>query len=66
MLSNVSIFGIYFAPFAFDVVLIAIVYYFVRKVLAKFNVFKYVWHANLFEFSLYICMLSGYMLIRYT
>lgn len=66
MLSNVDIFGIYFAPFAIDLIIIAIAYSILRKILSKFNVFQFVWHANLFEFSLFVCMLCSYILIRYS
>lgn len=66
MLSNVNVMGIYFAPFAIDLIFIALVYWGVRRILARFNVFQFVWHANLFEFSLFVSMLCGYMLFRYT
>lgn len=66
MLSNINIFGIYFAPFTVDIIVIGLIYWGVRKILAKFNVFQLVWHANLFEFSLFICMLCGYMILRYS
>lgn len=66
MISNVGIFGMYFAPFAVDVVTISITYLVFRRLLSKFNVFQVVWHPNLFEFSLYVCLLCSFMLVKYS
>lgn len=60
MLANVDVYGFYIAPFAADVVLTLVVFYFLRKVLARLGINRHVWHPNLFEialFSIILCLI---------
>jgi hypothetical protein len=64
MLANVDVYGFYISPFAADVVITLVLFYFVRKVLARLGVNHYVWHPNLFEIALFNIMLFIVILIQ--
>jgi hypothetical protein len=64
MLANFDVYGFYISPFAADVVMTLVVFYFVRKVLARLGINHYVWHANLFEIALFSIILCIIILIQ--
>ncbi|MEN9902525.1 MAG: hypothetical protein RL651_1189 [Pseudomonadota bacterium] len=64
MLANVDVYGFYISPFAADVVMTLVVFYFVRKVLARLGINHYVWHPNLFEIALFSIILCIIILIQ--
>lgn len=60
MLANVDVYGFYIAPFAADVVVTLVIFYFLRKALARMGINHLVWHPNLFEialFSIILCLI---------
>ncbi len=64
MLANVDIYGFYISPFAADVVTTLVVFYFVRKGLARFGINRMVWHPNLFEIALFSIILCVFVMVR--
>lgn len=64
MLANVDVYGFYMSPFAVDVVVTLVIFYFLRKVLARLSINHYVWHPNLFEITLFSIILCLIVLIQ--
>jgi protein AaeX len=64
MLANVDVYGFYIAPFAADVVLTLVAFYFIRRVLARLGINRMVWHPNLFEIALFSIILCLFVMFR--
>lgn len=64
MLSNVNFYGFYIAPFAADVLLTLVIFFFVRRLLARLGIDRYVWHPNLFEIALFSIILCLIVLLQ--
>jgi len=60
--SDVDILGLYFVSIVVYMVLTVPLFLLVRRVLFKVGVYRYVWHANLFEVALYTCMVCLFVL----
>jgi hypothetical protein len=57
-----DIFGVYVAPIAPMIVAAYVVLYIFRKVAARLGWFDFIWHPGLFEFALYLIILSTIVL----
>jgi len=64
MLANVDVYGFYISPFAADVVVTLVIFYFLRKVLARLGINHRVWHPNLFEIALFSIILCLIILVQ--
>ena len=64
MLENFDVYGFYISPFAADVVMTLVIFYFLRKVLARLGINRYVWHPNLFEITLFSIILCLIILVQ--
>lgn len=64
MLANVDVYGFYISPFAADVAVTLFIFYFLRKVLARLGINRYVWHPNLFEITLFSIILCLIVLVQ--
>ena len=56
MRSDVNILGLYFVSIVIYMILTIPVFVIVRRSLFKLGFYKYVWHPNLFEVALYLCL----------
>lgn len=60
---EIDLFNIYVAPLAIMMVAAYAVLFCLRSVAARQGWFAYLWHPGLFEFALYMIILSGIVLI---
>jgi hypothetical protein len=60
--SEINLFGVYVAPISVMMVATWVVLIALRKVAARFGLFRYVWHPALFVFSVYVILLSAFVL----
>ena len=58
MLKEVNISGIYFAPFAIYLVVALAIFLPVRRYLDRKEAERWVWHRPLFDFSVFVILLS--------
>jgi hypothetical protein len=58
MLKEINICGIFVAPFAGYLVAALVIFYPVRQLLDRIAVQRWVWHRPLFDFSIFIIILS--------
>jgi protein AaeX len=62
-LAEVNVFGVYVAPISVIVVVAWLVLIALRRVANHFGLLRHVWHPALFEFAVYIIVLSSTVLI---
>jgi protein AaeX len=60
---EVDLFGVYVAPMSVMMVAAYAVLFCFRKVAARLGWFDFIWHPGLFEFALYMVILSGIVLM---
>lgn len=61
MLTNVNVYGFYISPIAANVAVTIVLFYFIRRMLARLGINQLVWHPNLFEialFSIILCLIT--------
>ena len=61
--SEVDLFGVYFAPAAPILVLAALAFAILRRLTGGLGLLRHVWHPALFEFSVYIILVSTLTLV---
>lgn len=57
-----NVFGVYVAPIAPMMVAAWLLLWGARHLMARFGLFRYVWHPALFVFALYLILLAGVVL----
>ena len=62
-LAEINMFGVYVAPISLMMVATWLVTIVLRVVAGRFGLLRYVWHPALFSFSVYIIILSSWVLI---
>jgi len=62
-LAEIDMFGVYVAPISMMTVVTWLVTIALRDFAGRFDLLRYVWHPALFVFSVYIIMLSSWVLI---
>jgi hypothetical protein len=62
-LSEVNLFGVYFAPVSVMMVVAWLATITLRRVLVRFDLMRYVWHPALFVFAVYMILLSSIVLL---
>ena len=62
-LSEVNLFGVYVAPISVMMVVAWLATITLRRVLARFDLMRYVWHPALFVFAVYMILLSSIVLL---
>jgi protein AaeX len=62
-LSEVNLFGVYFAPVSVMMVVAWLATITLRRVLVHFDLMRYVWHPALFVFAVYMILLSSIVLL---
>jgi hypothetical protein len=58
MLKEIDIFGVYIAPFAGYLVLALLIFLPVHHVFDRYTIQRWVWHRPLFDFCIFIIILS--------
>jgi protein AaeX len=61
--AEIDLFGVYVAPISLLMVAAWLVTISLRRVAARFDLLRYVWHPALFVFAVYIIVLSSMVLI---
>jgi len=61
--TEINLFGVYVAPISVMMVAAWVVTIGLRRYAARFGLLRYVWHPALFEFSIYIIVLSSLVLL---
>jgi hypothetical protein len=61
--AEIDLFGVYVAPISLMMVAAWFVTIALRRVASRFGLLQYVWHPGLFVFSVYIIILSSWILI---
>ena len=61
--SEVDLLGVYVAPISWMMVAAWLILIALRRVADRFGLLRYVWHPALFVFSVYIIVLSSWILI---
>jgi hypothetical protein len=61
--AEIDLFGVYVAPISLMMVAAWLVTIALRQVASRFGLLRYVWHPALFVFSVYIVILSSWILI---
>ena len=61
--AEMDLFGVYVAPISLMMVAAWLVTIALRRVASRFGLLRYVWHPGLFVFSVYIIVLSSWVLI---
>jgi hypothetical protein len=61
--AEIDLFGVYVAPISLMTVAAWFVTIALRQVASRFGLLRYVWHPALFVFSVYIIILSSWILI---
>jgi protein AaeX len=62
-LAEIDMFGVYIAPISMMMVVSWLVTIALRSFAGRFDLLRYVWHPALFVFSVYIIILSSWVLI---
>jgi hypothetical protein len=62
-LAEINLFGVYVAPISLMMVATWLVTIGLRGAAGRFGLLRYVWHPALFSFSVYIIILSSWVLI---
>jgi protein AaeX len=62
-LAEINMFGVYVAPISLMMVATWLVTIVLRVAAGRFGLLRYVWHPALFSFSVYIIILSSWVLI---
>ena len=62
-LAEINVLGVYVAPISLMMVATWLVIIALRGVAGRFGLLRYVWHPALFTFSVYIIILSSWVLI---
>jgi hypothetical protein len=62
-LAEIDIFGVYVAPISLMMIATWLVTIALRGAVGRFGLLQYVWHPALFTFSVYIIVLSSWILI---
>jgi hypothetical protein len=62
-LAEISMFGVYVAPISLMMVATWLITIVLRGAVGRFGLLRYVWHPALFSFSVYIIILSAWVLI---
>ncbi len=62
-LAEINMFGVYVAPISMMMVATWLVTIALRGFAGRFDLLRYVWHPALFVFSVYIIILSSWVLI---
>jgi protein AaeX len=62
-LAEINMFGVYVAPISMMMVATWLVTIALRGLAGRFDLLQYVWHPALFVFSVYIIILSSWVLI---
>ena len=62
-LAEIDLFGVYVAPISLMLVGAWLITIALREVAGRFGLLRYVWHPALFVFSIYIIILSSWILI---
>ena len=62
-LAEINMFGVYVAPISMMMVVTWLVTIALRGFASRFGLLRYVWHPALFVFSLYIIILSSWVMI---
>ena len=62
-LAEIDMFGVYVAPISLMMVATWLVTIVLRNVAGRFGLLRYVWHPALFSFSVYVIILSSWVLI---
>jgi protein AaeX len=60
---EVNLFGVYVAPISLMVVAAWVVTIGLRRLAARFGLLRHVWHPALFQFSVYMIVLSSIVLV---
>ena len=60
--TDINLFGVYVAPISIMMIEAWFVTFVLRRVAGRWGLFRYVWHPALFVFSLYIIVLSSFIL----
>ena len=61
--AEIDLFGVYIAPISLMMVAAWLVTIALRRVASRFGLLRYVWHPALFVFSVYIIVLSSWIVI---
>ena len=61
--TEINLFGVYVAPISIMMVVTWFITIALRRIAARFGLLRYVWHPALFEFAVYIIVLSSWILI---
>lgn len=61
--TEVNLFGVYVAPISLMMVAAWPIFILLRRVVNHFGLLRYVWHPALFEFALYLIVLSSIVLL---
>jgi hypothetical protein len=59
---EINLFGVYVAPMSLMVVVAWVVTIALRRLAARFGLLRHVWHPPLFQFSIYMIVLSSIVL----
>jgi len=62
-LAEIDLFGVYVAPISVMMVGAGLITMALRRLAGRFGLLRYVWHPALFVFSVYIIILSSWILI---
>jgi protein AaeX len=60
--TEINLFGVYVAPMSVMMVAAWVVTIALRRFAARFGLLRYVWHPAVFEFSVYVIVLSSIVL----
>ncbi|UDL95768.1 MULTISPECIES: DUF1656 domain-containing protein [Lichenihabitans] len=60
---EIDLFGVYVAPIAPMIVLAYVILFVLRRIAGHFGWFDAIWHPGLFEFALYLIILSSIVLV---
>jgi hypothetical protein len=62
-LAEINVFGVYVAPISLMMLATWLVIVVLRAAAGRFGLLHYVWHPALFSFSVYIIVLSSWVLV---
>jgi protein AaeX len=57
-MKEINIFGIYIAPFAGELVVAIVLFFFLRGWLDRIEIQRWVWHRQLFDTAIFLILLS--------
>jgi hypothetical protein len=60
--TDIDLFGVYVAPISIMMIEAWIITHVLRRVAGRWGLLRYVWHPALFVFSVYIIVLSSFIL----